>query len=502
LAHKAASRLEGLSAEAVAASLKSVLQDATTLASIQSNLGALKQQYYWDVVTQQVAEDIVSHTRAYDLENFGHQHVVTSPPTGARGKVRKATSKAKMVPAYARKYGMRNTYYAIRTKVGNQLGRVGVGSRTTPGIVMVAHQLDNSGAPYVFLDLAKSIVETQKGVPLEFHTFNPANNDNIVLLNKLGVKPKVHISKDIEIPLLDGDTIVLNTVAHSTILKTSLYDALESGRARKLAWFIHEDQPELLFTKQEIGRLKKLLESGKVVMFIAAKKTLLNYQKAFENSHNIRLQPYKYVIPERFHKVRSQQDFDKKLSFILPGTVGDGRKGQLPIFYALAAFQDKFYNSNPGAYRDFELVYVGVTHDFLSQQILNHAGKLFGKRFKHYGIVSHERSSELMMQSNVTICYSLREALPLFVFEGMAAGHVLLRNDSSGVDEQLFDGKNGFELDSKDFKHVVDILETVLNKKKTTSKQLADMSAYSSRVARSQADHSYDPMVSEIIKTL
>ena len=68
-----------------------------------------------------------------------------------------------------------------------------------------------------------------------------------------------------------------------------------------------------------------------------------------------------------------------------------------------------------------------------------------------------------MKDANITICYSLMEALPLFVFEGMLAGHPVLRNDSSGMEEQLEDGKNGFYLDTNDFDQVVATIERVTN---------------------------------------
>jgi glycosyltransferase involved in cell wall biosynthesis len=494
LGQDAAARLHGLSVEEVAKGLRELLRDTGKLQGMQKKLRELKKSYYWDTVTELLARDISNHTRAYDLEAFGNQQMVIGPPTGSRSKVKRAVTKAKMIPAYARKYGAKNTYFAIRTKVGNQFRKVNVTIRNTPGVVMIAHQMDNSGAPYVFLDLARSILKENPGIPLDFHTFNPTNSDNIGALNKLGIKPKIHIVKDIEIPIVQGDVIILNTVAHATVLKTGIYNALESGQARKLAWYIHEDDPELLFTKQEISRLQRLLAADKVLMLVPARKTLENYRRVFEHTKNIRLQPYQYVVPQQFQKVRSANDFDT-LSFILPGTVGDGRKGQLPIFYALAMFAEKYYKVDPKAYRDYELVYVGLTHDFLSRQLLNHAEKLFGDKFKHHAIVSHEKSLQLMMDSNVTLCYSLREALPLFVFEGMAAGHPVLRNDSSGFDEQLFEGKNGFYLDSRDFDQVVDTFERVLNKKKTTNEQLAAMSGYSNKVALAQGDHSYDQIM-------
>jgi len=495
----AAIRFNGLTATAMAEELRHTLKDTKQLQKIRDNLKNLKEQFYWDVVTKKLTGYIVQDSRARDLQEYGDQNVLQpgSQHTGGKIKIKQVLSKTRMIPAYARKYGVRNAYFAARTKIHNQFKKVGVSKRQNPSIVMIAHQLDLSGAPYVFLDLAKAIKETPNKVPIEFHTFNPSHKDNIRLLNKMGIKPKIHITRDIGIEFVKGDVVVLNTTAHTTPLKESIYRALEKNTINHLAWFIHEDEPELIFNKEETKRLKSLLNENKLTMYIAAEKAVKNYQKFFGNLDNIRKQPYKYSIPERFQKVREEKDF-KKLSFILSGAVADGRKGQLPILYAFKAFEDKYYIKNPERYRDFELVYVGLAQDFLSRQVLKHAPQLLGKRFKYYGLVSHERSSELMMESNITICYSLRECLPLFVFEGMAAGHPILRNDSSGMEEQLFEGKNGFYLESKDFDQIVATIETVLNTGKTASKRLATMSKISNQIALSQANHSYEPMVKDI----
>ncbi len=500
LAKKAAIKLDGLSSEAISKNLVDALKDENTLQDVKSNLKGLRKSLYWDEVTKDLAKDINSHAQAPDLQTQGvYQYGIRRG--GKIVRVRQLAGKAKMIPAYARKFGAKNTYFAMRTKVKNRLsGKIGT-KRDKPGIVMVSHQLDFSGAPYVFMDLAETIVKEHKNVPFEFHTFNPALKQNITRLNKSGIKPQLHISREIGVPFIKDDIVVLNTVGHTQILKNSLYYGLESNVLKKLVWFVHEDEPELVFEPHEAQRIKKLIKSNKIVIFIAAGKALENYQKFFENKTNIRKQPYKYIIPKKYQKVRGSQDFDK-LSFILPGTMGDGRKGQLPVFYALGNFLKNNYQKDASKYRDFELVYVGVESDFLSRQILKHADKLLGDHFKHYGRVTHDRSSELMMESNMTICYSLRECLPLFVFEGMAAGHAVLRNDSSGIDEQLFEGKNGFYLDSADFNQIADVFEQVLNKEKTSNKALADMSKYSNKVAQDQANHSYKPMIDEIVKDL
>ncbi|HYH36492.1 MAG TPA: glycosyltransferase [Candidatus Saccharimonadales bacterium] len=497
IANDAAQKLHGLSPEAIAKGLDDTLNNSKRLRQLKRNLTGLKDQYYWDSVTKKLEKSIDSKARAKDIQEYGDHTIVPATPQSTKNKLIKAASKGRMLPAYAKKHGLRSTYYLAKTTAHNQLRKAGLGNRKVPGVVVVAHQLDLSGAPYVLMDLVGAIKQ-ETDVPIDFHTFNPIHKQNILRLNKLKIKPKIHVSKDIAIPFFKGDVAVLNTVAHSLTLKRSVYEALDNGTVEKLVWFIHEDEPEQLFRKTETKKLKKYLSQGKLIMYIAAEKTLANYQKFFENSANIRKQPYKYEIPERFQQVYEQQDFNR-LKFLLVGNVADGRKGQLPILYAFKAFLDQYYEKQPELYRDFSLVYVGLTtHDFMSKQIMKHAPKLLGKRFVYHGQVTHERSSQLMMNANVTICYSLRECLPLFVFEGMAAGHPIMRNDSSGMEEQLFVGKNGFYLDSLDFKQVVSQIETIANIKKTSNAKLAEMSKRSNYIARQQAEHSYKPMVEEI----
>lgn len=498
-ANKAAFKLDGLSSEDIATALKKTLTG--NLQDTQARLKKLKTQFYWDVVTKQLTEAIVGHTKATDLVKFGTYGIKPEAPVaggGGKRKLKKAVSKAAMMPAYAKKYGVRTTYYTLRTTFINQVKKTPLAPARGPKVVMISHQLDLSGAPYVFIDLAKELHTKLPKNGLEFHTFNPSHKDNILALNKAGIKPRVHLNRNIGIPLQTGDTVLLNTVGHSTELLNSVYESLENGVAKKLVWFIHEDEPEIIFKPKDIKRIQKLLKEDKIIMFAAAVKTLSNYQKAFGNTKNIRMQPYKYKIPKEFQKVRKASDFDT-LNFILPGTVSDGRKGQLPIFYALQAFKKQYYEKDPSAYRDFTLTYVGLDDDFLSRQIVMHGKKLFGDRFKHHRKVTHHKSSELIMDSNVTICYSLRECLPLFVFEGMAAGHPILRNDSSGMEEQLIDGKTGMYLDSKDYEQVVDTLERILNKKKTTNAQLAEMSKQANKLALEQATKSYDSIINEVL---
>jgi glycosyltransferase involved in cell wall biosynthesis len=499
IAHRAALRFSGLSASAIAKDLEKALSDGKKVEEIKEQLNELKASYYWDNITKTLVELINNHYQPSDHRQFG-RFERDIRPISSGSKASKVYSKAKMLPAYARKYGWKNTYYVIRTIASNRLKRINPADTSKPRIVFISHQLDISGAPFVFMDLLKSLKEEHPKLPVEFYTFNPAHPSNITRLNKLGIKPKIFMNRDIGISFNAGDVIVMNTTGFTQVLKHSVFGALEADVLKKLIWYIHEDQPELIFDPSETARIKKLLASKKLTIFAAGQQTCDNYKNYFDNESQIHLQNYKLTVPEKNHHIRAAEDFDK-LRFLLPGTVGDGRKGHLPILYALINFKTDYYDKNPDHYRDFSLEFIGLGHDFLSRQIENHAPKGLGEHFTSRKHILHEDYLKIVLQSNVTICYSLREALPLFVFEGMYAGHVVLRNDSSGMAEQLDDGKNGYYLDSKNYHQIVRTLEEILNKQKTSNEDLAKMSSHSYSIASKQAENSYGKICGTIHKS-
>ena len=497
ISNNAAVRLEALNAETIAKDIAQLVTDDKKLKEVKANLQKVKQQFYWDTVTSGLATAIADHARAADLKKG--QMIGVGPAASRRlGKVGKIASKVRQIPAYAKKYGVRATYFTIRTTLVNKASRYlpTKGEKDKNTIAVISHQLDLSGAPFVIVDLVKELRRLNPKLNIDFHTFNPTHNDQIVSLNEAGIKPKIYMSRDFVPDFSNVNTVIINTIAHSPMLKDSLLGALETGALKKVLWYIHEDNPEHLFTDTQIARMKRLIEADKLVLFTAAEQTKQHYDEFFDTKKT-RIQLYKVVTPKKYHKVRDADDFDK-LSFLLTGVAADGRKGQLTIFYAFVYFLNTFYNKSPETYRDFELVYIGLGLDLPSRQIRNHAEKGLGKRFKYHGIVSKDKVLALTLKSNITVCYSLIECLPLFVYEGMIAGHPILRNDSSGMKEQLIDGKNGYYLDTMDYMQVVEVIEKMLNKKKTSNKQLASMSKASYDISLEQEKTSYQQFMDEI----
>jgi glycosyltransferase involved in cell wall biosynthesis len=277
-------------------------------------------------------------------------------------------------------------------------------------------------------------------------------------------------------------------------LLNDIFKGLKTNFIKKLIWYSHEDHPESLFDADRAAEIRGLLGTGKLEFRAGGTRTALSYKKFFGNESQILLQHYRLPFDEKYHRILKPEDFSEQIRVVLPGTLNDGRKGQMPVFYAFAEFLDRYYKPNPEKYRDFELIYVGLGHDFLSTQIEAHEDALEG-RLKTHGRLSHAKNWDVVYAANCTICYSLREALPLFVFEGMITGHPVLRNDSSGMEEQLVDGENGFYLDSNDFRQLVSTIEKLMNRETTTDEMLAAMSAKSYEIAKKQALVSYKPLI-------
>ena len=83
------------------------------------------------------------------------------------------------------------------------------------------------------------------------------------------------------------------------------------------------------------------------------------------------------------------------------------------------------------------------------------------------------------------------EAFGLYIAEGMYMGHVVLRNDCSGVEEQLKPGVNGYQIIDGDLQQFTDVIETILNKAKTSDHALEQMGHASQKMVAAYARNNY-----------
>jgi glycosyltransferase involved in cell wall biosynthesis len=246
--------------------------------------------------------------------------------------------------------------------------------------------------------------------------------------------------------------------------------ALKSGRLNHAYWFIHEDTEQIALTardlteENEVSPIIKLANEQKLTLVVPSNKVMRDYKDLWK-TNSVAVLPLNVDVPDKYKKLRSASDYSK-LNFLLSGTPADSRKGQLLAMSAFYSFLKDYYEKFPGKYRDFSLSLVSIGDDYVSQQIKS-AGKLLGNRLKIYPSLPYEESLDITSKCNAVICCSINETFALYVAEGMYMGHVLLRNDSAGMEEQLKDGVNGFYIDTKDVRQFVKSIEKLLNKKLT-----------------------------------
>ena len=73
----------------------------------------------------------------------------------------------------------------------------------------------------------------------------------------------------------------------------------------------------------------------------------------------------------------------------------------------------------------------------------------------------------------------------------MALGHVVVRNDAGGVDEQLVEGVNGYRIDSDDIVQIGGVIEEMLNIEKTSDGALQKMGKASQELIEPYLSPSY-----------
>jgi glycosyltransferase involved in cell wall biosynthesis len=156
----------------------------------------------------------------------------------------------------------------------------------------------------------------------------------------------------------------------------------------------------------------------------------------------------------------------------------------------LQLFESKYRLKDPKQYREYTLDLIAIGEDYLSEQIKAIGNAILGNNLHIYPIVSLKKALEITNKCNVTVCASLNETFGLFVAEGMLMGHVLLRNHTSGWQEQVLDGENGYLFDDLNVDDLAKKISIILSKNNSDEK-LAEMGLKSQQIAAKFSNANY-----------
>lgn len=508
-ANKAVYILPDLGAKTIEKEIIKISKDKETLKQVSTNLSKVRRLFYWDKVTENLSKLISKGYKPADAGLLKEVEILNSPVLQNAGgsRIVRAKNKARRITGKALRYyknnGFAATYKIATDKVVRKIKRKTVSNiDKKPKIIIVSHQLDNTGAPFVAMDLAFDIQKQVKnlGRKLKFIAFTPINIENVRELKKAGIEVEIYTDRNLWLNYNKGDIVILNSFGLSRAVTHSTIQAAKNNTLDAFYWYGHEATPERFVDLDTRDEFVKLLESNKAKLYAVSKGSAEAYKEFFGTDKNTEVMNFRFDFPSDRFAVKDPEDFEK-LDFIVTGAVSDGRKGQLPILYAFLNFYNNFYKKNPKTYRDFSLKFIGVDEaGYIKKQMEISAKGLDGK-CEIVGQIPRAKVLDFVEEANMTICYSYHESMGIFVYEGMAFGHPIIRNDCYGQEEQLIDGGNGWAVRNDDYQTLCDAIEESLNLEKTSNDKLAKMSKVSEEIAE-KATHSEYFVIDEIKKVL
>ena len=369
----------------------------------------------------------------------------------------------------------------------------------------LSHPIDGSGAPNQLIRILEEFAT--KIEPAQIHVVAPfIDASQLLRLERLSVRIRGRMVARqtavgkyfirLQLGLRKSDFVLMNTVAVPERYQRVVLSALRGGRLAHAYWFIHEDSaqhkrfsPHFL-DAAFLREVRELIEQEQLEILVPAIKLKTAYNALFDTT-KVESILLSVDLPATYRERRQESDY-RRINFFLSGPSGDGRKGH---FIALAAFQrflTTYYAADPGRYREFDVTFVGIGDDFVSRQVVSVGNAVLGPRLRTFPSVPHDDALEFAHDANVVICCSLSEACPLYVTEGMMMGHVVLRNQVSGLDEQLKDGVNGLLISGdNEIDAFADAIERLLNRSKTSDERLRQMGRASQELSEPFRHQSY-----------
>lgn len=506
IAEQAAIRLDDLSATAIAEALRSAHDDKKILQAVHKRVLAIKPRYFWPAITKPVAEIIDGGILPYKDEQAYRKQLHLDSSNGALSpassgrlhKVSRAVKLPRRALSYARRKGYRRS-----ARLAASIAKRQVAGRLLPRTrkyVFISNIINHTGAPMVLMQMLHECAE--KYGAKNIHLLAPhITPEQLRQLREMGIKVDKSAGSlgrgilKLQLDLHKNDFVLMNTIAIHDNYREYILDQLSNGHLKHAYWFIHEDKAQIpginaAFTqKHNLRRLRQLSKDKKLTIVTPSKRTKEEYAELIE-SPDIHTVPLRVAVPKKYRQPRSTADY-RTINFFLSGTPSDGRKGQLIAIAALHDFLTRYRAKNPKLYRNFNLHLLSIGDDYISQQIGWIGTSLLGDRIKILPPAPHHESLEITATCNAVICCSLNETFGLYVAEAMFAGHIVLRNNSAGVDEQLKEGVNGFFIDHTDIHQFADVIETILNKDKNSDEQLQAMGAASQEIISHYAENTY-----------
>ena len=299
---------------------------------------------------------------------------------------------------------------------------------------------------------------------------------------------------------LTSSNVILNTVDHAPGVMKSVFSQLKDNPGMKLIWYIHEDQPQIWLNQVDTRWLIASLNDVKSQILIGtpSKGTLSNLLDYFDGfKGGIDTLMYPVPIPSNLLLNENDNNNFTNLKFYISGTTHDSRKNHR---IAIKIFSQVKEIKRDG-FRDFELVFIGVGKDSYSSETNQMGIDLLGERYVSFPKCNRDEALAYLNKCHIAICISEFEALPRYVSEGLFFGHPVLRNECSGLEEQmnLWEHRNGWIVDQENEKEFIQIILEILNPDITSDQELREMRKNSKHKAN-RLNEDFENSLQKIVK--
>ena len=378
--------------------------------------------------------------------------------------------------------GLRESLSLARDLVGARIARHSPSEKTA--FVFLSPTINHTGAPQILMQVVEEFAGRYGSSsirllsPLIISEMHERAQSAGVKVERAAAVLGPSLVR-MQLALRQDDFVLMNTVAVLDNYRAVVLDTLRTGKLRHAYWYIHEDIAQLPMVAPSVlqssfqALVGQLVQQDRLTLLVPSRKVKSQYDQMFGTTKT-KLLPFKVDIDREYVGERAVEDY-RSVTFLLSGRPTDGRKGHMIAIAAFHEFMKSYYELDPELYRGFTLKLVGMTKDYIATQIESVGSTVLGERFESVKDIPHADALDITRRCNAVICCSFNEALPLYVIEGMSMGHIVLRNDAGGLEEQLEEGVNGFRIDSGDVRQFARVLETVLNKTTMPDARLHEM---------------------------
>lgn len=412
----------------------------------------------------------------------------------------KITRKSYRGLEYAHENGYRKTFKAlfkyIDKKVVSKIRKKI--SQSDPIVRVWSNELTNSGAPLVLLSVLTDLIENNSN-EIKVKLFHPVgcriDSSFTSRLTDIGVD--INLDDSLVRDFNHGDIVILNSSGYGIQLYDNILINLENNTIKHLFFYIHEDSPYWTGMNSPAFdairlRFRNMINENKITIYTPSRETMQNWTSYFETDNNFKVMPGRINIEKNSIVLRSAKDFET-IHFVASGTV-EPRKMQLSILGAFDCFYNFYYKNSPNKYRDWKIDIVGSyanePTNIYNKNVKKYNNK-YEDRIKVYDKMPSDQALNIIKSSNVSIMYSSDESFGMVVVEGMAFGHPIIRSEASGAEEQLDGGSTGWAVSTEDLSTLVNAIEELLNKDKTSVDNLIKMSKISNKIAIENIDSKY-----------